>query len=161
MTYQGNPNLTTATVRNLDLRFEWYPTPYEVISLSGYYKQFNNPIETVLVPGAGGSGGARTFSFANADQATSAGVELEVRKGLASLSTINLFRRMTILLNAALIYSRVDLGQVATDELVARPLQGQSPYILNAGLNYADPRSGFQFNVQYAVAGRRIVRANA
>ncbi|MEJ0030580.1 MAG: hypothetical protein WDO15_09510 [Bacteroidota bacterium] len=37
-----------------------------------------------------------------------------------------------------------------------RPLQGQSPYILNAGVYYNDEESGFSVNAAYNVFGPRI-----
>mgnify|MGYP003577436513 FL=1 len=35
-------------------------------------------------------------------------------------------------------------------------MQGQSPYIINAGLNYNDYDKGWQFNLSYNVFGKRI-----
>ena len=37
-----------------------------------------------------------------------------------------------------------------------RPLQGQSPYILNAAYNYNDTKKGLQVNLSYNVIGKRI-----
>jgi hypothetical protein len=58
-------------------------------------------------------------------------------------------------LNAAVIRSRVDLGDVGNQEK-ERAMQGQSPYIFNAGLNYNDPNTGWQFNASYNIFGKRI-----
>jgi hypothetical protein len=41
-------------------------------------------------------------------------------------------------------------------EKESRPMQGQSPYIINAGLFYDDAEKGIQANVQYNVFGKRI-----
>ena len=36
------------------------------------------------------------------------------------------------------------------------PLQGQSPYLINAGFSYFDEKSGWAFNASYNVVGQRI-----
>lgn len=154
--YAGNPTLRTATVQNADLRYEFYPTPAEVISIAGFYKRFKDPIEALFDPGAG-SQGIKNINFGNANAATSAGVEIEIKKSLNGLSGLPLMDRMSLLFNTALIYSRVDLGgSLATGQSDNRPLQGQSPYIVNIGLNYNDQEHDFQVNALYNVIGKRI-----
>ena len=57
--------------------------------------------------------------------------------------------------NIALIKSKVD----KSNDLRAsqdRPLQGQSPYLINSGLNFQDPKSGVGINVVYNRIGKRI-----
>ncbi|TAE35549.1 MAG: TonB-dependent receptor [Runella slithyformis] len=156
--YKGNPEVQTANVDNFDLRYEWYPTPNEVVSIAGFYKYFTNPIEVIVIPGAG-SGGAKTFTFANAQSSVSSGLELEIRKGLASLGASPLFQKTSLLFNAALIFSRVNLGTLGLGQSDDRPLQGQSPYIINTGINYNDTKKDFQVNLLYNVIGRRIFAA--
>ncbi len=153
--YKGNPNIQTANIDNFDARYEWYPTPSEIVSIGAFYKYFTNPVEVIVVPGAG-SGGSKTFTFANANQSVSSGMEIEVRKGLASLSGASVFQKTSLLFNAALIFSRVNLGTLGVGQSDDRPLQGQSPYIVNVGLNYNDQAKDLQINVLYNVIGRRI-----
>jgi hypothetical protein len=38
-----------------------------------------------------------------------------------------------------------------------RPMQGQSPYLLNAGIFYQDTQSGWNFNAIYNHMGKRIL----
>src|SRR5690606_25703284 len=45
----GNPNLQIATIDNFDLRYEFYPRNGEMISLGTFYKNFTNPIETLIL----------------------------------------------------------------------------------------------------------------
>lgn len=156
--YKGNPNVQTATIDNYDLRYEWYPTPTEIVSFAGFYKNFTNPIEVIVVPGAG-SGGAKTFTFANAKNSVSSGLELEIRKGFGSLTSNPTLQKMSLLFNAALIFSKVKLGTLGLGQSDNRPLQGQSPYILNVGFNYNDTQKDLQINVLYNVIGRRIFAA--
>jgi len=155
--YEGNPQLKIATVQNVDLRWELYPTPSELISVAAFYKNFKTPIESTVDLGSTGAG-SKTFITNNAESAYSAGLEIEIKKGLGSLrSGSRLFERTSLLFNTALIYSRVKLGARGVGQSDNRPLQGQSPYIINVGLNYNDTKKDLQINLLYNVIGRRII----
>jgi hypothetical protein len=78
-TFAGNPNIVSSQIHNAELKWEYYPDPSDVINFSVFYKRFINPIEIVVVPGSG-SGGAKFFSFSNADHADLYGVEVELKK---------------------------------------------------------------------------------
>jgi TonB-dependent receptor len=152
--FYGNPDLKTANIHNLDLRWEHYPSKTEVISVGAFYKLFNNPIEQLL---QGGSN--LLYTWENADKATSYGVEFEVRESLSKVFGEGLMDRFSVLINAALIKSEVHYDKnnsVASAQEKSRPLQGQSPYVINAGLYYNDLEKGFQANVSYNVFGKRI-----
>jgi outer membrane receptor protein involved in Fe transport len=153
--YEGYTGLKVSTVDNLDVRWEFYPTPSESISIAAFYKKFKNPIEIEVEAGSG-SLGAKTFVYQNADNARSTGVELEIKKGLAGLTTSPFLDKFSILFNAALIYSRVKLREGAEGQSDNRPLQGQSPYIINAGINYNNQKGNLQVNLVYNVIGKRI-----
>jgi outer membrane receptor protein involved in Fe transport len=141
----GNPDLKTASIHNVDARYEIYPNDGEMITVAGFYKHFINPIE---VSGrAAGSGTA--FFYSNPKSATSIGTEIEIRKNLKGF----LSDRLTFVANGSLIYSRVDASNLA-GQISNRPLQGQSPYLVNAGLYYNG--EGFQASVLYNVIGKRI-----
>ena len=148
---EGNPNLKNATVHNADLKFEYYPSNGEVISISGFYKKFLNPIESKAVVGTSGS----TFSFANAYQSDVAGVELEVKKSFVNAKNY-FFKHFGLLANASYIYSKVNLGKENVGQSDNRPLQGQSPYSINAGIFFEDKELGLQANLLYNVIGKRI-----
>ena len=154
--YGGNPSLQTATVQNVDLRYEFYPTPSEVVSVAAFYKDFTDPIEALFDPGAG-SQGIKNINFANAKGAISTGVEIEIKKSLYGITGSSFLDKTSLLFNSALIHSRVQLGgSLAAGQSDNRPLQGQSPYIVNIGLNYNDTKKDFQLNVLYNVIGKRI-----
>jgi TonB-dependent receptor len=153
---KGNPELVSAIINNLDLRFEHYPAPGEQLTIGVFYKSFNNPIELTFLPG-GGTAGIKTFIPVNAAGAVSMGAEAEVRKSLGGLTSNRVLSRMTLLFNGALIYSRIRAeetgGILAFDE---RPMQGQSPFIINTGLYYNDTDRKLQLNAAYNIIGRRI-----
>lgn len=150
----GSEDLKTATIDNIDLRWEMYPNPGEILSVGGFYKNFKDPIETYLQITTENP----QLTYGNAPMATSYGVELEFRKSLASLGVSKFLRNTSVNLNAAWIRSNVDIGTAAANQnqIQNRPLQGQSPYIINAGVYYHDDPTGLSVNVAYNVFGPRI-----
>lgn len=152
---KGSDSLRTPTIDNFDLRWELYPSATEMVSVAVFYKEFKDPIETLFVPG-GGSGGIKTFTYGNARMATSKGVEVEVRKSLMGVIKSNFWERFSVVGNASFIDSRVNLGMESLGQSNERPLQGQSPYIVNAGIYYQDQERGLQINALYNVIGPRI-----
>lgn len=150
----GNDKLKTAFIHNVDLRWEMYPNPGEMISVGGFVKQFKNPIETYLQI----TSETPQFYYDNAKGALSYGSEVEIRKSLANLGMSRFVRNLSVNLNAALIWSKLDIGNSAASANQAqnRPLQGQSPYIINAGIYYNDEKTGLSFNTAYNVFGKRI-----
>ncbi len=151
---QGNTNLKVATINNAEVRWELYPDDGELISAGVFYKKFTDPIERYTQPGSGG--GTLNFYFDNAIASTSTGVEVELRKSFAKLFKTGFFSKLSVNLNASLIKSTVDLGDVKGNENSERPMMGQSPYMVNAGLFYNDYGSNWQFNIMYNVFGKRL-----
>lgn len=154
---KGNPELVSAIVNNLDLRFEHYPAMGEQITLGVFYKSFDNPIELTFLPG-GGTAGIKTFIPVNAAGAVSMGAEAEVRKSLDGLTSSGVLNRISLLFNGALIYSRIRAEETGAALLFEeRPMQGQSPYILNTGVFYNDADKKLSANLLYNIIGRRIM----
>jgi hypothetical protein len=155
-TYKGNPNLGSSTIHNAEVKWEWFPNAGDLINVGGFYKHFINPIEVVAVPG-GGSGGAKNFSYANAETAELFGVEVELKKGF--VNTVNPFlKNLGVSFNGSYINSKIKLSDAdAVGQSNNRPLQGQSPYIVNTGIYYSDEARNFQLNVLYNVTGKRIL----
>lgn len=146
-TVMGNPDLTAAYVHNADLRYEWYPSAGESVSLAVFYKRFRHPIETTIRD----AGGSYTYTFENADRANVYGVELDVRKNLDFLG----MPAFSVSLNVSLIESRVLFGEESLEH--DRPMQGQSPYIVNCGLFYQPERAGLTVGLLYNRIGKRII----
>ncbi|MFN0203468.1 MAG: TonB-dependent receptor domain-containing protein [Bacteroidia bacterium] len=150
----GNPDLNIANIHNTEARWELYPSGNEIVSVGAFFKYFNNPIETYFRQAAAG---VNNFSFDNAEFSTSTGAEIEVRKSFASMTENAFLQRISWVMNAAYIYSRVNLGDKAVGQADKRPLMGQSPYLFNTGLFYQDTDHNFQVNLLYNVIGKRIV----
>lgn len=64
-------------------------------------------------------------------------------------------RNFSVVLNGSLMKSRVDFDDESLEH--DRPLQGQSPYLVNAGLFYQSPKLGLTVGVLYNRIGKRIV----
>ncbi len=145
---QGNYNLKNCYVDNLDLRYEWYPSRGEVISLAVFYKHFDSPIEWVYTM----SGGTDVvYSYKNARSADNYGVELDIRKSLDFIGLKN----FSWSFNGSLIHSRVHFEPGSNE--YDRAMQGQSPYLVNTGLFYNNPRHHLSVNLLYNRIGKRIV----
>jgi outer membrane receptor protein involved in Fe transport len=152
----GNPDLQRSLIKNLDLRWEWYPTPAEALTVALFAKDFRDPIERVFL----GTSGTRIITFTNAEAAHNYGVELELRKGLGLLSQA--LETTTFFTNATLMKSEIQINQSLSGAFQTadqRPMVGQSPYVVNAGLTYTTAGNSVSATVLYNVAGRRISSA--
>jgi TonB-dependent receptor len=143
----GNPSIRQAYIQNFDLRFEHYPSPNETFNIGLFYKSFKNPIEMVIM-----GNNPTQYSFENVTSAYSYGIETDVRKSLGFISGAENF---SVIMNATLIKSRVQFaeGDLNRD----RSLQGQSPYMVNAGLFYYNDNNGLMVTLLYNIIGKRIV----
>jgi hypothetical protein len=143
----GNPAIKQAYIQNFDLRFEHYPTPNETFNIGLFYKNFKNPIETIIM------GNSPTqYSFENVKSAYSYGIETDIRKSLGFIPGADNF---SVILNATLIKSQVKFGD--GDLKRNRPLEGQSPYMVNAGIFYYNDHNGLMVTLLYNIIGKRIV----
>jgi hypothetical protein len=154
---RGNPDLTRTRIYNADLRWEWFAGPVDLLAVSAFYKHFEQPIETTISPG-----GNLIRSFANAPGADTVGIEVEGRKDLGFLREA--VRGLAVGGNASYMYSRVDLTGVSeTLTSKVRPLQGQSPFVINAFVEYERDfsRVGLSGRVLYNVFGARVDQVGA
>ena len=152
LTTFGNPNLRRAVINNADIRWEWFPSPAEVVSVSVFAKKFNNPIEKILVLQAG----TTALGFVNAESANNYGVELELRKNLGVLD--DGLMPFTFFANTTLMKSDIEPGsEVLTN--ANRPMVGQSEYVANAGLSFLSGSGRSSATLLYNVTGARISEA--
>ena len=155
---------------NADLRFEWYPQAGEVISISGFYKRFKDPVELLTVQRQQDLSYSR-YTF-NLKKATALGLELNLRKSFGFISPGNFLKDLYLTANATilkgdvkyntqeLIYEAIGIeppeGAVFAEDR-NRPLQGLVPYAVNAGLDYSGKIWGLAIN--YGSTGRKLVLA--
>ncbi|GIW44885.1 MAG: hypothetical protein KatS3mg077_2167 [Candidatus Binatia bacterium] len=150
-TKAGDPTLQTAAIQNYDVRWEWFLSPEELFSVSFFYKDFTNPIEQVIFY----EGANRVFKPRNARSANVLGWELETRvaasRAWQKLEGLSFFTNFTWADSEAQILQ--DSGSIRK-----RTLQGQAPFIVNAGLNYKHARWG-EIRLLYNTADRRVEAA--
>lgn len=146
-TVLGNSQLQRTKITNADLRYELYPRPGELFTLGAFYKYFSNPIEILF--NQSGAGSSNTFNYQNSDKATGFGVEMDIRKKLDFAQALKNF---TFTSNLSYIYNRVKF----TNKTLDRPMQGQSPYVVNAGLQYDIEKHGLTTTLLFNQIGRRI-----
>ena len=152
---QGDTTLRTAKIYSGDFRYEFYPSRSEMLSVGVFYKYFTDAIEQTTVATTGSS---LSLTYLNADHAYDVGVEVEARKGLVDITDNRFLQRVSFVLNASLIKSAVTLVNGAQNFAPnGRPLQGQSPYVVNAGVFYQDDERRWQVSAQYNVIGPRIL----
>lgn len=144
-TVAGNTGLQRTKISNFDLRYELYPRAGELFTLGVFYKYFKNPIEAFFNAGTGGG----SYNFVNAQEANSFGAEVEFRK---KLDFDEALKNFTVQGNVSYIYNRV--SQIGEAE--QRPMQGQSPYLLNLGIQYDLEKLGLNTTLLFNQIGRRI-----
>ncbi|WP_396214764.1 TonB-dependent receptor [Gemmatimonas sp.] len=151
----GNASLVRSLIDNVDLRWEMFPNPGEVLSVGVFAKRFDRPIERLEQA----TSGAYQARFQNALSATNLGVELEARKQLGFLGSWG--QAFTGFSNLTLMQSSVELdptgGLTVTDQ--SRRLVGQAPYVINAGVTYSNLSGSTNATLLYNVVGERITAA--
>jgi outer membrane receptor protein involved in Fe transport len=162
--FTGNPFLTDSELLNFEGRFEWYFARQQRLTLAGFYKRIDNPIEAAAFFAGGGQ--LRT-GFANAPRATLYGVEVEAQAHLPLARLGGAFfasRRLLLIGNYTYSQSRIsaddstiigpDLQPVAANLLFrdGAPLTGQSDHLANVQIGIEDTESLSQatFLVTYA-----------
>ncbi|HEY1213204.1 MAG TPA: hypothetical protein VGE93_06195, partial [Bryobacteraceae bacterium] len=141
----GNPLLVRSRNTNADLRYEFFPQAGEILSASFFYKYFTDPIELT-------NRGNGNFQPENADHAYVYGAEIEVRKKLDFVGS-DWLSHLTVYTNAAYIKGGVQFN----GQELKSPMQGQSPYLVNAGLLYLPEGESWSVNVLYNRIGQRLL----
>ena len=128
---QGNPDLKPSDNYNIDLKWDWYLSPSELFSVTGFYKYIKRPISRIEIASAGGF-----LSYRNiADHATAAGVEVELKRNLFSRQLQNDgLSKLSFGVNGAYTYTCAKVP-LATDPTGSQ-LEGAAPWIVNADLSY-------------------------
>ena len=160
-TFIGNRDLKQTRIMNYDARIEKFLDNGQMISASAFYKTFKDPIEVVSFSQAA----PNDIQPRNVGQAVVTGAEFEFRKNLGLL--LKGEKPLSLGANLTYVYSQVDMNpneylsrveNARSGENVkeSRQLQGQSPFIVNAFMNYSHQESGLEANVSYNVQGKRL-----
>lgn len=154
---QGTSTLKIAKVSNADFRYEIFPGKGQLFSLSAFFKKFKDPIELQALAN-------NSDKYQNAKSGEAKGVELEYRTLLSSIfggKEESILNDFTLFTNVAVIRSKVDISNLSTTSVTDIPLQGQSPYVFNGGLQYINTANGWAASVNANRVGNRIaIQAN-
>lgn len=130
---QGNADLKPSDNYNTDLKWDYYLSPSELISVTGFYKHVANPIARVE---AGNSAGVLKYDniseFANV-----AGIELEVRKNIFNKynTATNKSTRLSMGLNGSYILTKMEIDYINNTTRNSQ-LEGAAPLIGNFDITY-------------------------
>ncbi len=156
----NNTKLKPTYINNFDLRFEFFGENAQMVAISGFYKSFTDPIELTFFQSA-----VDNITPQNLGSADVYGIEIELRKNLAFLSSS--LENLKFNINTSFIESQLKIG---VDELTlrqntarvgetvshTRELQGQSPFLINVGLDYDNSDIGVQAGLFYNVQGKTL-----
>ncbi len=157
-------NLVSSDIHNVDLRWETYRRNGQMLSLTGFYKYFINPIEVVQYAAQSG-----TFQPRNVGDGQVVGMEIEFRQNLDVLAKS--LKNFSITSNISVTESRIKLGlteyisrieNARTGQTInkSREMAGQAPWIINSGLTYSGGEkgfwSGFEAGLYYNVQGKTL-----
>lgn len=156
----GYEKLKYTTINNLDLKYEWYPSFDEFFSIALFGKNFLNPIETVRTI----SDVEIETSYRNAQSARSLGFEIGFRNNLENI--LDSLKYYYVSGNYTFINSQIRLDKGApenkNDQFIPflttekRPMQGQSPYVVNLQMGYDNFFTRRSAVLLYNVFGERI-----
>lgn len=150
--------LKVAEIQNIDVRYEWYPEQNELVHAGLFYKNFKNPIQSIIVPGSGTD--SKKFTFANGESAFVYGAELDIRKSLSFFDNIfktDFIKDISFVGNLSISNSELKLDSSRIKDLIPKSkLQGQSPYVVNAGFYYQNSSNTLSGSILYNVFGPRL-----
>ena len=161
--YLGNPLLIDSQLYNGEVRLEWYFAPEQRLSVAGFYKKIDRPIEAFVTQ----LSGAFVTSYANAPEAQLYGGEIEFQKyfGLNWRE-----RRLVVIGNYTFTQSKLKVSPTDTVDVFAAsssiatdyfrdgaPLTGQSDHLVNLQLGLESEARLSQQTFMLTYASDRVV----
>jgi outer membrane receptor for ferrienterochelin and colicin len=170
-TFIGNSYLTDSKLLNFEARYEWYMGRNERVSLAGFYKKIDKPIEAIATQ----QGQTFFTTFANAPEAQLYGAELEVQKYFALSDWLpgKFFETRDLLIATNYTYTQSKIKVSAGDTTIptdtagvpiaaslvfndGAKLTGQSDHIVNVQIGFEDSESLSQQTLMLTYASNRI-----
>jgi len=156
----GNLDLTPSYINNLDLRYEIFRKEGQMVAVSGFYKEFRDPIELTFFESA-----PDQLTPANLGNAEVLGAEIEFRQNFGFITEG--LKNLKFNTNASIISSKLEMSdpEFQRRQLAARDgetidrqreLQGQSPFLINLGFDYTNSDLGLQTGLFYNVQGKAL-----
>lgn len=165
--FRGNPLLQDSKLFNAEARWEWYYASEQRVSVAGFYKKIDNPIEAFT----GFSDNAPQTSFANAPRASLYGAEFEVQKYFDLNSLGGFFSNRRLVTVANYTYTKSEIKVEAGDTVAifgttvqpasnvfrdGVPLTGQSNHIANLQIGIEHPDKLSQQTLLLSYASKRV-----
>ncbi|QNK77188.1 TonB-dependent receptor [Winogradskyella sp. PAMC22761] len=164
ITFLGNIDLQPSYINNFDARYEFFGEKAQMFAISGFYKRFKDPIELVAYSFVA----PNQFTPRNSPEAQVLGLEFEGRKNFSFISES--LSDLSLNVNVSIIDSKIEMAKGEGQEYESRQqfardgetiddtreLQGQSPFLVNVGLNYNNTDSGFETGIFYNVQGKTL-----
>lgn len=168
----GNPFLTDSELKNAEARLEWFFARDQRLTVAGFYKQIDRPIETVAtsLPNS-----QILTGFSNAPKADLYGGEIEFQyyQPLETLGDAFATRRLVLIGNYTYSKSELKIGneQVASPISSAggvtllpanvlfqdgAPLTGQSDHLVNVQIGFEDTERLSQATLLFTYASERV-----
>jgi len=139
MVTQGNQFLANTRIDNYDAGVDWITKGGTHLSLSGFYKRMDQPIENVLSPYSSSIGNVLVTPY-NTAPADLHGLTASFRSSLAAKGWLS---NIAVFANGTWLSSTVDGGPVrntSTAALKEHTLSGTPDYTMNTGLTIQHPR---------------------
>lgn len=165
----GNPSLVNQLTQSGDFRWEWFPHPGEVFSVSAFGKLIDHQLQKVFIYNSEGNQSVYPqfpiVEFQNdPDQGKVYGLEFEGRKDLGRMTAAlsHFYVGANLMLAASVINKnpeRLDADRINDRTSPATsPVFEQAPYSVNAYLDYAYPRIGTDITVSFNIVGERLTQ---
>jgi outer membrane receptor protein involved in Fe transport len=159
--------LGSTRIQNYDMRWEMFMEQAQLISLSVFYKSFDDPIELVRIPE---QQTGTEYQPRNVGDGQLYGTEIEIRKTLDFVSpSLSQFSFNT---NVTVVKSQIDMTSTEYNSRKSyekegehidntREMAGQAPYIINAGFSYDNFDVGMEAGLFYNVKGKTLTIVGA
>jgi hypothetical protein len=172
--FRGNPLLTDSQLYNAEARYEWYFDRDQRVTVAGFFKRIDNPIEAF----SSVDQNSVVTSFANAPKADLYGAEIETQKyfDLGGEDGGGFFgtRRAVVIANYTYTKSKISVkagdpvavfGSASTSALDfftdGSPLTGQSDHLVNLQLGLEDTERLSQQTILLTYASERVTSRGA
>lgn len=156
----GNLDINPTYINNFDLRYEYFGESGQMYAISGFYKDFKDPIEQSFFLEA-----PTQLTVDNLGNAKVYGIEFEIRQRLGFITEG--LRDLKVNANVSFIASDLTMSddEYESRQFAARDgetidrerdLQGQAPYLVNVGLDYNNSDIGLQTGLFFNVQGETL-----
>ncbi|MBX2853209.1 MAG: TonB-dependent receptor [Phycisphaeraceae bacterium] len=157
----GNDTLAFSSLKNYDLRADYRPTPGGLISVSGFYKEIEDPIEVITISNDTIQPGSYLVPV-NFSDGTILGAELEIRQEMGEI-----YEELTGLslgANGTIIDSEVTIPaaqQTAAIGQTSREMLNAPDMLLNFFAVFRNEDTGTDIGLFYTIRGDTLVAGSS